>query len=170
MELFAPAVERPPVDLDALVASASRVAGFAVAPGEAALVLMGTSMDDLYDSHAARIRWAVWDKETLINGVAPEIVMARSDFTGGEIYLIYIDGQLVFLQPHHPEASAPVWADEVHEVAAIHAASIVTERVFEELVMAVAAQAEPAQVSSPELSSLTVSELRRILKNNNESP
>lgn len=141
MDLYPPADERAPVNMDELVAAATRVAGFAVAPGDAALVLVNVPIDDLYTEHAARVRWAVWDKVTDINGVPPERVMARSDYSGGEIYLIYIDGQLVFLQPHRPNGSEPVWADEVEEVAALHAAEMVSGYVFEDLVHRVAAGA-----------------------------
>lgn len=50
----------------------------------------------------ARYRVEVWDKQSLINGVSPEVIMERVP-AGGEVYMIYIDGNLTFLQPHDPD-------------------------------------------------------------------
>lgn len=143
MELHPASGERPAVNIEALVGAASRIAGFDVSPGDAALVLTGLPLDDLWAEQSNRIQWAIWDKETPINGVAPERVLARADYAGGEIYLIYIDGQLVFLQPHRPDAADPVEADEAHEIAATHAAELVEEQFMHHLVTQIASQATP---------------------------
>lgn len=50
----------------------------------------------------ARYRIEVWDKQSLINGISPEVIMERVP-EGGEVYMIYVDGNLTFLQPHDPD-------------------------------------------------------------------
>lgn len=158
MDLHPPTNTRAPRNMDSLVAAATRSAGFAVAPGDAALVLMDVDIDALYAEHAARVRWAIWDKETDINGVAPERVMARADYGGGEIYLIYIDGQLVFLQPHAPNGSEPVSEDDVEDIAGSHAADIVNEYVFADLIGRVVGSATPPDQT------VSMSDLREVLR------
>ncbi|MGQ9697177.1 MAG: hypothetical protein ACUVRO_04200 [Armatimonadota bacterium] len=57
----------------------------------------------IFNQERSRYRVEIWDKVTPINGVAPEKILAREDIPGdGEIYLVYVDGHLCFLQPHDP--------------------------------------------------------------------
>lgn len=49
-----------------------------------------------------RVRSEIWDQKTPINGVSPELILARPDYAGGEIYLVYVDDHLTYLQPHKP--------------------------------------------------------------------
>lgn len=57
----------------------------------------------------------LWDKVSPINGVAPEQILERvpkhPDGSYGEVYLIYIDGNLVYLQPHDPRQAGLVPMD-----------------------------------------------------------
>ena len=48
------------------------------------------------EKHKQRYRIEIWDKKSPINGVPAEKIFAsRADIPeGGEVYLIYIDGQL----------------------------------------------------------------------------
>lgn len=157
IELHSTAVSDTPIDIDAISGVVSRFAGYAVAPGDVALALLSFPLDETRSRHAERVQWAVWDKETPINDVPAERIMGRGDYNGGEIYLIYIDDQVVVLQPHLPNAAAPVWADEAHEVAAIHAASIVEEMVVSELVGLVVSQA------TPPVPTVSMDEVREVL-------
>lgn len=63
--------------------------------------------EELRAQERTRYRVELWDKQTSINGVAPEQILERvpkhPDGSYGEVYLIYIDGNLVYLQPHDPE-------------------------------------------------------------------
>jgi hypothetical protein len=54
-----------------------------------------------------RYRVELWDKQTPINNVPPEVILQdvpkHPDGSYSEVYLIYIDGNLVYLQKHDPE-------------------------------------------------------------------
>ena len=76
------------------------------------------------EKHKQRYRIEIWDKKSPINGVpAEKIFSSRTDIPeGGEVYLIYIDGQLRLFQPHPPfeggmRAMGP---DEVRSIAEQH--------------------------------------------------
>ncbi len=56
----------------------------------------------LREQEKTRFRVEIWDKKTPINGVAPEQILTDTP-AGGEVYLIYIDGNLVYLQKHDPD-------------------------------------------------------------------
>lgn len=159
------AVATPPApDVRAIAEVASRIAGFTIEASAAALVIVQTDMAALCAKHAARIEWAIWDKETPINSVPAETILARGDYAGGEIYLIWIDGQLSVLQPHHPDVNAPVEADEAHEVAALHAAAIATDFAVGELIEGLVTSAVRP---SP---TVTLDELEGLLGTGNRRP
>lgn len=144
----------------ALASEASEIAGYDISPQDAALLLVRSDMNAIYQAAGERVEWGVWDKKDPINGVAAEVIMSRPDYNGGEVYLIWIDGDLSILQPHTPEADAPIWADEVEEVAALHAAQIVNGFVYLELLdRLVAESVPPAPVA-------TLDQIREVLATN----
>lgn len=55
---------------------------------------------------AQRYQIEIWDGMSPINGVPAEIIMERvprhPDGTPGSVYLIHVDGNLVYLQPNDP--------------------------------------------------------------------
>jgi len=61
----------------------------------------------LREQERARYRVELWDKQSSINNVPPEVILQdvpkHPDGSYGEVYLIYIDGNLVYLQKHDPE-------------------------------------------------------------------
>jgi len=77
----------------------------------------------IFNEERARYRVEKWDKKTPINGIEPEKILSRQDYPGGEIYLIYVDGRLQILQPHHPEEAGfvPLTEENVLEVGNAHA-------------------------------------------------
>lgn len=58
--------------------------------------------DTLVQQEKARYRAELWDKISPINGISPEKILEDAP-TNGEIYLIYVDDRLIFLQKHDPE-------------------------------------------------------------------
>lgn len=73
---------------------------------------------------AARYRVEVWDKQSPINGMpADQVLAARTDIPqGGEVYLIYIDGQLTYFQPHPPDEAGAraMMRDEALQIGRAH--------------------------------------------------
>lgn len=61
---------------------------------------------------STRYRVEIWDGVSPINGVPAATIMERvprhPDGTPGSVYLIYVDGNLVYLQPHDPEQAGLV--------------------------------------------------------------
>lgn len=52
---------------------------------------------------ASRYKYEIWDKKTSINNInAQEIIKSRK-YEINQVYLIYIDDKLVYLQDHNPE-------------------------------------------------------------------
>lgn len=49
----------------------------------------------------ARYRVEIWDKQSLVNGIDPQVIL-KDVPEGGEVFLIYVDGKLIFLQKHDP--------------------------------------------------------------------
>ncbi len=77
----------------------------------------------IFEEQRARFRIEVWDRFSPINGVPAEKIIARDDVPDdGEVYLIYIDGQLRYLQPHDPFQAGIVAMnkDNVHQIASQH--------------------------------------------------
>ncbi|OUM85681.1 MAG: hypothetical protein BAA01_09440 [Bacillus thermozeamaize] len=56
----------------------------------------------LREQERTRFRVELWDKVTPINGVSPEYILKDAP-EDGEIYLVYVDGNLVYLQKHDPD-------------------------------------------------------------------
>lgn len=60
----------------------------------------------VFAKHRARYISKVWDERSPINGVPAEQVLARQDIPkdpNRKILLIYVDGRLARIQPHHPD-------------------------------------------------------------------
>ncbi len=77
----------------------------------------------IFNQERSRFRVEVWNKVTPINGVPAEKIIAREDVPDdGEIYLLYVDGQLRYLQPHDPFRAGivPMTAENVMQVANQH--------------------------------------------------
>lgn len=78
----------------------------------------------IFNQERSRFRIEIWDKVTHINGVPAEKIIARDDVPDdGEIYLIYVNGQLRFLQPHDPFQAGivPMTKNNVMTIASQHA-------------------------------------------------
>jgi len=72
----------------------------------------------------ARYRVEIWNKRSPINGVPAEKILAsRTDIPeNGEVYLIYIDGNLTYFQPHPPGEGGlrPMTRKEALQIASAH--------------------------------------------------
>jgi len=92
--------------------------------------------------HRQRYTIQIWDRVSPIEGVPAEHYLARPDVPpDGEIYLIYRDGQLLFFQPHDPEAPGLKGMQNAMSVAQRHVERLaeadadveITREVVEEL-------------------------------------
>ncbi len=66
------------------------------------VLLAGYDYPVLREAEWANYRIELYDKQSPINGVSAEQVL-RDMPVGGEVYLIYINDRLVYLQTHDPE-------------------------------------------------------------------
>lgn len=92
----------------------------------------------IFSQERARYTVEVWDKQSPINGVPAEQILQRQDLPeGGEVYLIYVDGRLLYLQPHDPFQAGivPMTKENVLEIANKHvdqlAWQVADEKIFE---------------------------------------
>jgi len=70
---------------------------------EVETALSEVDTEAIFNAEKAKYRIEVWDKVSPINGVSASKILERTDIPeGGEVYLIYVNGQLVYLQPHDP--------------------------------------------------------------------
>ena len=97
----------------------------------------------IFNQERSRFRVEVWDKVTPINGMPAEKILAREDVPDdGEIYLLYVDGVLRFLQPHNPFQAGivPMTAENVMQVANQHVDQLAwqaaDEKIFDRLLEA----------------------------------
>lgn len=99
-------------------------------------VLSSIDQQAVFNEQKARFRIEVWDKVSPINGIPAEKILAREDVPpGGEIYLVYQDGKLQWLQPHDPFQAGlvPLAKDNVMAVADQHVSQIATQRADEKV-------------------------------------
>ena len=91
---------------------------------EVEIALSQIDQQAVFNQERARFKVEVWDKVTPINGVPAEKIIAREDVPNdGEIYLLYVDDQLRFFQPHNPFQAGlvPMTRDNVLQIANQHA-------------------------------------------------
>lgn len=85
-----------------------------------------------------RVRWERWDRQSPINGVPAETVLAsRTDYQGGEIYVVYVDDALVYFQPADPTDGSMVTEQTLAAVADAQVASIEGEMIRTDLLAAI---------------------------------
>ena len=90
----------------------------------------------VFNQERSRFKIEIWDKVTPINGVPAEKILAREDVPDGEVYLVYVDDQLLYLQPHDPFQAGivPLTAETVEQVANQHidqlAWQVADEKIF----------------------------------------
>ena len=60
-------------------------------------------IDDIREAHNKRYRYEIWDKKTDINGVSAKEIIKSKTYDIGQVYLIYIDENLVYMQDHNPD-------------------------------------------------------------------
>ncbi len=125
------------ISLEQLQAGLSISLGEEIALNDTALVYIQIDQPAIESMAQGRIRWEEWDKKSSINGVAAQQILTRPDYSGGGIYLIFVDEVLTFLQPHMPgeEGTAPIPQDQLAEVAELHVAEIVRDFVMEAIVV-----------------------------------
>lgn len=103
-----------------------------ISDGDAALAYVRIDQNLLRRRHQGRVRWEPWDGESMVGAARPVDIRARPDYGGGEIYLVWVDDELVYLQPHDPQGIGyeAITKDELQHVASQHCRAIVDELVF----------------------------------------
>jgi hypothetical protein len=103
-------------------------------------VLSTIDQNAIFNEQRKRFRIEVWDRQSPINGVPAEKIIARDDVPDkGEVYLIYVDGALRFLQPHDPFQAGivPLTPENVMTIANQHVDQLAwqaaDEKVFEQV-------------------------------------
>lgn len=125
------------MNADEAAAAVAPIIGYPPTREQIALAFLDVDQEAITKSAAKRYRWERWDQETPINNVAAEVVLAnRTDYLGGEIYLIYQDDNLMFFQPFHPETGEQISESELAKVAKAHVAQMATETAFDMIVTA----------------------------------
>jgi hypothetical protein len=101
-------------------------------------VLQQIDQQTVFNQERSRFKVEVWDKVTPINGIPAEKIIAREDVPGdGEIYLLYVDSQLRYLQPHDPFQAGivPMTKENVMQIASQHVDQLAwqaaDEKIFE---------------------------------------
>jgi hypothetical protein len=125
--------------------AAMRSANPDVSEADVALAYVRIDQPGMQEEQRSRITWKRWEGES-IGGARPIDIRSRNDYQGGEIYLIYIDGELVYLQPHDPESFEPIREDELEDVVERHIGTIVDDLVFRAVVAQVVASPSPSPV------------------------
>lgn len=72
------------------------------------------------DKVTSNYKVEIWDKVTLINGIQPNIILNQiPNYTPDAVYLIYINGGLVYLQTHEPYVAGhvPMTEEKALEIA-----------------------------------------------------
>jgi len=97
----------------------------------------------IFNEERSRITVEVWDKVSPINGVDPATVKTSLNVPeGGEVYMLYIDGNLSILQPYDPFQAGivPMTADNVLTIANQYADQLAwqfaDEKIFDRLLEA----------------------------------
>lgn len=90
---------------------------------EIQLMINNANYAELCEIERQRYQASLWDKESSINGVSATTLMEGVP-PGGSVYLIQIDGNLVYLQKHDPSQMGFVAMDDV---TALSKAAIVIE-------------------------------------------
>ncbi|MDI3341838.1 MAG: hypothetical protein QJR03_15030 [Sphaerobacter sp.] len=98
-----------------LLTNIANSAGLAVTLESAAAALDGIDQGAILAEEQQALTWELWDKQSPINGVPAEQLLARDDVPpGGAIYLIRekATGNVLYFQPHLPGAAGIVAMDE----------------------------------------------------------
>ena len=94
---------------------------------EVSAALTGIDTTAVETEETSRFAVELWDRQTPINGVPAERIIARDDVPDeGDIYLVYRDGQLVIFQPHDPNGG-PIPTGQGQAVADTHVAAMAAD-------------------------------------------
>lgn len=71
-------------------------------------IISKIDIDNIKEDLKKSYKLEIWDKKSPINGVEAEIVLKSKPYEIGSVYLIYVNGELVYLQDHNPNESGYV--------------------------------------------------------------
>lgn len=101
---------------------------------EAAMDLV--DQEEVFNSLKGRYTIEVWDKETPINGVpADEVIASFGIAEGHTAYIIRKEGQIVFFQTSNPfDGNTPITSENALEIASRHLDEYVAELAISNIV------------------------------------
>lgn len=108
----------------------ARELGSTTTLAEVDAVLAGYDYPALREAERVNYRIELYDKASPINGVPAEIILKDAP-AGGEVYLIYVNNRLVYLQTHDPEEMGFV---AMSETRALEAAGTIVDNLIEQAV------------------------------------
>lgn len=71
-------------------------------------IISKIDIESIKEDLSKSYRLEIWDKKSPINGIKAETVLKSKSYTIGNVYLIYINDKLVYLQDHNPNESGYV--------------------------------------------------------------
>lgn len=82
-------------------------------------ILNQYNLEELIKIKSNAFRFEIWDKKSSINGVDAKTILDSRQYEIDQVYLIYIDNQLVYLQDHNPNESGfiKMTIDDIEEIA-----------------------------------------------------
>jgi hypothetical protein len=82
-------------------------------------ILNQYNIEELIKIKSNAFRLEIWDKESSINGINATTILDSRQYEIDQVYLIYVDNQLVYLQDHNPNESGfiKMTTENIKEIA-----------------------------------------------------
>jgi len=99
------------------------------------MILSKYDMPKLIEDKKNKFRLEIWDKKKSINGVTAKNIINSRNYEIDQVYLIYIDNKLVYLQDHNPNESGFVKMTnlDVEEIGNKFIENKATQSVYEDI-------------------------------------
>jgi len=68
-------------------------------------ILTQINVDNLIEIKKKDFKLVIWDKKSSINNIDAETILDSREYEIDQVYLIYINNKLVYLQDHNPNES-----------------------------------------------------------------
>ncbi len=68
-------------------------------------ILIELNIDNLIENKKKNFRLEIWNKESDINGISAKKIIDSRQYDIDQVYLVYINNNLVYFQDHNPNKS-----------------------------------------------------------------
>lgn len=68
-------------------------------------ILKNINQTEIKEVQIKRYKYEIWDKKSSINGISAADILKSKNYEIKEVYLIYIDENLIYMQDHDPNQS-----------------------------------------------------------------